>query len=190
MAVPSRPAQLHVRTAPLVRAAVASAVSEHTRRIVLCPDVSTADLVLLDEVEAGQWRWHHPPVIALARGPVDRAVIGNRALGDVPVLAGDLDPRSLVAALLAALDADRTPRPAVEAGRAVVELTRREEEVLRLICRGVSNDEIARRLFLSINSVKSHIRTLYRKIEVERRPQAVLWGITRGFGGLDDLSAP
>lgn len=61
-------------------------------------------------------------------------------------------------------------------------LTERELEVLELITQGHTNDEIARRLFLSINSVKSYIRTGYRKIGATRRPQAVLWGVEHGLG--------
>lgn len=56
-------------------------------------------------------------------------------------------------------------------------LTAREAEVLGLITQGVTNTEIARRCFLSINSVKSYIRSAYRKIGVERRSQAVRWGM-------------
>jgi two-component system, NarL family, response regulator LiaR len=60
-------------------------------------------------------------------------------------------------------------------------LTPREAEILALITQGLSNKEIAARAFLSINSVKSHIRTAYRKIHVTRRSQAVLWGVQNGF---------
>ena len=56
-------------------------------------------------------------------------------------------------------------------------LSARESEVLALIARGYSNKEIADELFLSINSIKSHIRSAYRRIGVERRTQAVLWAI-------------
>ncbi|HET6918485.1 MAG TPA: response regulator transcription factor, partial [Jiangellaceae bacterium] len=45
-------------------------------------------------------------------------------------------------------------------------LTRREAEMLGLIARGLSNQEIADAVFLSINSVKTHIRTAYRKLGV------------------------
>ena len=46
---------------------------------------------------------------------------------------------------------------------------------------GLSNQEIADRVFLSINSVKSYIRNAYRKIGVERRAQAVVWAVENGF---------
>lgn len=60
-------------------------------------------------------------------------------------------------------------------------LTLRESEVIALITQGLSNDEIAQRCHLSINSVKSYIRSAYRKMSVSRRSQAVLWGIDNGF---------
>ena len=60
-------------------------------------------------------------------------------------------------------------------------LSPRESEVLALITQGLSNQEIAERTYLSINSVKTYIRTGYRKIGVARRSQAVAWGMRHGF---------
>jgi DNA-binding NarL/FixJ family response regulator len=60
-------------------------------------------------------------------------------------------------------------------------LSSREAEILALITQGLSNQEIADRAFLSINSVKTYIRTAYRKINVTRRSQAVLWAVQHGF---------
>ncbi|NHN57271.1 response regulator transcription factor [Calidifontibacter sp. DB0510] len=60
-------------------------------------------------------------------------------------------------------------------------LTAREAEVIALITQGLSNQQIAARLYLSINSVKSYIRTAYRTMGVSSRSQAVLWGVQHGF---------
>ncbi|MFN8195374.1 MAG: response regulator transcription factor [Nocardioidaceae bacterium] len=60
-------------------------------------------------------------------------------------------------------------------------LTPRESEVLALITQGLSNAEITDRTGLSINSVKSYIRTCYRKIGATSRARAVIWGIDHGF---------
>ena len=60
-------------------------------------------------------------------------------------------------------------------------LSAREAEVLALITQGLTNEEIARRTYLSINSVKSYIRSAYRKVGVTRRPEAILWGVRHGF---------
>ncbi|MCD4527169.1 response regulator transcription factor [Nocardioides sp. cx-173] len=61
------------------------------------------------------------------------------------------------------------------------ELTAREAEVVALIAQGLANREIAGRVFLSINSIKSHIRSAYRKMGVSRRSQAVVWALQHGF---------
>lgn len=60
-------------------------------------------------------------------------------------------------------------------------LTERESELLALAVQGCDNASIARLLYLSPNSVKTHARNLYRKIGVTNRTQAVLWGIGHGF---------
>lgn len=60
-------------------------------------------------------------------------------------------------------------------------LTHREAEVVALITQGLSNQDIAARSFLSINSVKTYIRSAYRKMNVATRSQAVLWGVSHGF---------
>ena len=60
-------------------------------------------------------------------------------------------------------------------------LSEREAEILALITQGLDNAEVAAQTFLTPNTVKSYIRTLYRKIGVTSRTQAVLWGIDHGF---------
>jgi DNA-binding NarL/FixJ family response regulator len=60
-------------------------------------------------------------------------------------------------------------------------LSDRESEVLALITQGKSNAEVAALTYLSLNTVKSYIRSAYRKINVESRTQAVLWGVQNGF---------
>ena len=52
-------------------------------------------------------------------------------------------------------------------------LTEREIEVLRLISYGLSNKEIGERLDMTINTVKTHIKNIYGKLQVNRRVQAV-----------------
>ncbi|HEX8268310.1 MAG TPA: LuxR C-terminal-related transcriptional regulator [Flavobacterium sp.] len=52
-------------------------------------------------------------------------------------------------------------------------ISKRELEVLRLVARGCSNGEIAAELFVSMNTVKTHITNLFSKLDVRRRTQAV-----------------
>jgi len=60
-------------------------------------------------------------------------------------------------------------------------LSPRESQVLQLVVSGRSNQEIADELYLSINSVKTYIRSTYRKIEVSSRTQAIVWAYGHGF---------
>lgn len=52
-------------------------------------------------------------------------------------------------------------------------LSKREHEVLALMAEGLSNAEIAARLFVSLNTIKSHSSKIFEKLEVKRRTQAV-----------------
>lgn len=60
-------------------------------------------------------------------------------------------------------------------------LSMREAEMITLICRGLSNEQISDQLYLSPNSVKSYIRAAYQKIGASSRSQAVIWGIDHGL---------
>jgi DNA-binding NarL/FixJ family response regulator len=68
-------------------------------------------------------------------------------------------------------------------------LTARESEVLCLITQGLTNAQIVERTQLSINSIKSYIRSCYRKIGVDSRSRAVLWGVDHGMQ-LDRVRVP
>lgn len=52
-------------------------------------------------------------------------------------------------------------------------ISKRELEVLQLMAQGLSNQEIAEQLFVSLNTIKTHISNLFAKLEVKRRTQAV-----------------
>lgn len=82
-----------------------------------------------------------------------------------------------VAKLLAVLGQGTPPAQGAgsygTAGPLVESLSEREREVLALLASGVSNYEIATRLFLSLDTVKSHLKHLYGKLDVHSRTQAV-----------------
>lgn len=52
-------------------------------------------------------------------------------------------------------------------------LSAREQEVLRLMAEGLSNQEIADRLYLSLNTIKTHCSRIFEKLDVKRRTQAI-----------------
>jgi DNA-binding NarL/FixJ family response regulator len=126
------------------------------------------------------YTWNfHPELVESARR---RGVDGY--------LSKTLSARDLVAALEAVaagemVVSDAPPRARTAAGSdwpgRAEGLTDRESEILALITQGMSNAQVADLTFLSPNTVKSYIRTIYRKIGVASRTQAVLWGVAHGF---------
>lgn len=79
---------------------------------------------------------------------------------------------------LATLRGSATP-----ASPPVSELSKREREVLELVCQGLDDAAIAERLELTRNTVRNHVARLYAKIGVNRRSAAVIWARERGIGG-------
>lgn len=123
--------------------------------------------------------WNFDPDLA-------RTTLANGASG---YLSKALPASALMSALRAVQDGEQVVSP--DPGRKPIVagdwpgreegLTAREAEVLALITQGLSNAEIADLTSLSINSIKSYIRTCYRKIGVKNRSNAVLWGVEHGF---------
>jgi PAS domain S-box-containing protein len=71
-----------------------------------------------------------------------------------------------------------------DAGRpdaSALNLTVRERQILNLICSGLDDEAIARKLDLSRNTVRNHGAALYRKLGVHKRSEAVVWGRENGF---------
>ncbi|WP_245156008.1 response regulator transcription factor [Nocardioides sp. 503] len=139
-----------------------------------------------------------PRVVVFSSSTDPRAV--ERALADG---ASGYVPKSLSALeLIDALDA-------IQAGERVVPaadvdalesdpvqpgsefgLSPREAEMMALIAKGLSNHEIAATAYLSVNSVKTYIRTAYAKIGVNRRSQATRWALEHGFDTARKRSFP
>jgi NarL family two-component system response regulator LiaR len=126
----------------------------------------------------------HPLVVAFSWN-VEPAVV-RRAFneGVAGYVAKSLPAEQIVVALervyagqrVLAVDVGDESRTPVSPG-SVAGLSGREEQVLTLITEGLTNQEIARQCFLSVNSIKTYVRSAYRKIGVTRRTQAVAWGI-------------
>ena len=80
--------------------------------------------------------------------------------------------RSFVAELIAAFD-QRAPQVSLTQPQLLEPLSDREKAILRYLPTMMSNVEIAAELYLSINTVKTHLRHVYRKLGVSRRRDAV-----------------
>ena len=59
-----------------------------------------------------------------------------------------------------------------------------------LIGRGLTNQEIAAELSLGLNTVKTYIRTAYRRIGVESRARAIIWTFTHGLVAVQGVGTP
>lgn len=185
---------------------VAHMLDQYRDRVVIAeidsnePVVDSVDIVLYDSF--AQPESDHAEIAVLVKNPRARRVVvytwnfhphlinGALEQGAQGYLSKTLAARDLVAAL-----------EAVHAGQQVISesplrarsapgldwpgrregLTDREAEILALITQGKSNAEVAALTYLSPNTVKSYIRSIYRKIRVSSRTQAVLWGVSNGL---------
>jgi DNA-binding NarL/FixJ family response regulator len=68
------------------------------------------------------------------------------------------------------------------------EVSEREMEILRLAAKGLSNQDIADKLFVSRRTVQAHLANIFRKMDVGSRTEAVLKAMRRGWLGLNDLA--
>ncbi len=64
-----------------------------------------------------------------------------------------------------------------EEAKRLDELTKREKDVLKVVMEGFSNKEIAKRLFITEKTVKTHLSNIFSKLEVHDRTQAALFGV-------------
>jgi DNA-binding NarL/FixJ family response regulator len=107
-------------------------------------------------------------------GLADEAV---RQLRAAEALARQIANRQLIAEVTAAL----AETAGGQAGRLPGNLTPRQAEVLRLLADGLSNKEIAVRLYLSPGTVQRHVTTIYRKLGLGRRVDAARYAVENGI---------
>jgi DNA-binding NarL/FixJ family response regulator len=185
---------------------VANMLDPYRERVVIAeldstmPVDDTVDIVLYDSF--AQPESDHEEIGVLVANPRARRVVvytwnfhpdlveSARQHGAHGYLSKTLPARELVAALEAVqagetVISDAPPRarsaPGLDWPGRGEGLSDREAEILALITQGKSNADVAKLTYLSPNTVKSYIRTIYRKIGVESRTRAVLWGVDHGF---------
>jgi two-component system, NarL family, response regulator LiaR len=147
-------------------------------------DVKLRMIIEKNDAKVVVYSWdHYPEDAALHQGAVGylHKGLGTDALVDAIVAIVEGSPGDG-----ARRPADDSDEPVMTWPGQVFGLSQRESEVLTYITRGLSNEEIAQRSYLSLNTIKSYIRNAYRKIGVRTRPQAVAWGYENGFVSADD----
>jgi len=82
----------------------------------------------------------------------------------------------------------RGSRPDETPGQAVSALTPRSRDVLALMAQGLSDDEVAKRLGISRNTVRNHVSAIYKVTGAHRRSALVIWARDRGLGAPQNAS--
>jgi DNA-binding NarL/FixJ family response regulator len=167
------------------------------------PDVLVLDVNMpgLDPVATTRrLREQHPRlhILVLTAYDDDAYVTGLLSAGATGYLLKEEALDTLVAAIRAVARgeswlsqriAGRLARKAVAPARAAEAepLTPREREVLRLLALGLSNDEIAERLFITKRTVQNHVSAIYGKLGLDSRAEAVLYAIRHGIVDVSEV---
>jgi DNA-binding NarL/FixJ family response regulator len=170
------------------------------------PDVILMDIVMpdVDGVSAIRQIMRESPnarIIALTMYREEQYMLDAIRAGARGYLLKTVDAADLIAAIEAVYRGDYLIDP-IAAARVLGELrlaapqpprvdllTEGEMAVLRLVARGVENEEIARTLNYSVYTVANRLRTIYEKLHVANRTQAALYALRQGWATLDEPPA-
>ncbi len=168
----------------------------------LRPDVILLDLVMprKDGIEAiGEIKRENPKarILVLTSFAEDEKVFPAIQSGALGYLLKDSSPQELLQAIRQVYRGESSLHPAI-ARKLIRELNRpsdlpateeplteREVEVLILVARGLSNQEIAERLVVSERTVRTHVSNILGKLHLANRTQAALYAVREGLAGLD-----
>lgn len=181
------------------------------RAIVLAPDILLLDINMpkfngLDVIKKINEQQQSIKIIVLTIHDDEHYVLEVVKAGAMGYLLKDIEPGMLVTAIRTVYAGDSFIYPtlakklfsefsrqqdnlckvvSVSGNRREEGLTNREFEVLQGVCQGLSNQELAKSLFLSEKTVKNHLTNIFRKIGVNDRTQAVLYAIRNKIVILD-----
>ncbi|OGO19791.1 MAG: DNA-binding response regulator [Chloroflexi bacterium RBG_16_50_9] len=171
------------------------------------PDVAIIDVAMpkLNGVEVTrQVKPRHPStaILILTAYDDDEYVFALLEAGAAGYLLKDADSREIVDAVravhagesvlhpvIARKVVSRFRPPATDAGKEkpAIELSEREMEVLKLAARGMSNNDIANALFINVRTVQGHLSSIFNKLSVGSRTEAIFQAVKRGWLSLEQL---
>jgi NarL family two-component system response regulator LiaR len=121
-----------------------------------------------------------------AAGYLLKNVSGDELIGAVrAVYAGE--PMIHPDVLRKVMTRFKTPAPAPVPVHAASPLSEREMEVLKIAAKGMSNRDIAGELYISERTVQAHMRSIFNKLGVGSRSEAILYGLKKGWFSIEEL---
>ena len=167
------------------------------------PDVVIMDLLLpggMDGVESiRQIRalTPHTQIVALTSTTEDARALAALKAGAISYIRKGSDPKTLLAALRAAARGQALLDPAI-AGAVLQEfsgqrksanaLSEREQEVLRQIALCLTNRQIAEKLVVGEETIKTHVGNILAKLHINHRMQAVIYALKNGLVALEEIT--
>jgi len=174
----------------------------------LKPDIAIIDIAMpkVDGIEVTKYVKASCPgtaVLILTAYDDDEFVFGLVEAGAAGYLLKSVQSQELVQAIRAIRAGESVLHPSV--ARKVLDhfvpslakpdkqtpletLTEREVDVLRLVTKGLSNKEIGDELILSVRTIQGHLRSIFSKLHVGSRTEAVYQALKEGWVSLDDVS--
>ena len=170
----------------------------------LAPDVVLMDLVMpgvsgIDAIRQIVAQQPSSRILVLTSFAGDEQIFPAIKAGALGYLLKDSEPNELVEAIRRVHRGESSLHPSVarkvlrelaqpaapDHGQAI--LTEREVAVLRLVARGMSNQEIADQLVITEATVRTHVSNILSKLHLASRTQAALYALREGIASLDDL---
>ena len=172
----------------------------------LSPDVVLLDLMMpkmdgLEVIRRLSSDRNRPRILVLTSFASEERIFPAIKAGAMGYLLKDSDPAELIQAIRDVWRGRTSLSPLVAAklvkqlqeppqGELTNEpLTGREMEVLKLVARGLSNDEIARRLQISETTARTHVSNVLGKLHLASRTQAALYALREGLASLEESDA-
>ncbi|MEV7632558.1 response regulator transcription factor [Microbacterium sp. NPDC089318] len=185
------------RIGTVVAVAGGAEAVEHVRARAV--DVVLMDIRMpgMDGIHATREVLRHRPgvrVVVLTTFELDEYVYQAIRAGASGFLTKDIAPSALADAVISVVEGGSAMSPSAtrsllefvrrgapsSPAAALAPLSAREQEVARALATGASNDQIARRLFLSENTVKTHVKSVLAKLGLPDRVHVVIWAYENG----------
>ena len=172
------------------------------------PDITLLDLVMpeMDGIEAIQQIMQNQPaarILVLTSFATDDKVFPAIKAGAIGYLLKDSDSDDLIRAIHQVHQGESSLHPKIARkllreitaapelstppGPDVDPLTEREVQVLKLVAKGESNQEIAKQLFIGEGTVRTHVSNILGKLHLASRTQATLYALKEGLASLEDV---